>query len=56
MSYLNCKRWKGKKMKTALPKDKNFQIWKDKSPLSIAHRVSLKMLKKIYIQHYSFEL
>jgi len=50
MSYLNCKREKGKKkIKNALPKDINFQIWKHQSPLSIAQHVCYEMLTNFYI-------
>jgi len=32
-----------------LPKDENFQILKNQSPLSIAQRVSFEMLNNFYI-------
>jgi len=44
MNYLNYKHWKGTEIKNALPKDENFQIWKHKSPQSIAPRLSFEML------------
>jgi len=49
MSYLNCKREKGKKIKEALPKYENFQILKHQSPLSIAQHFCYEMLTNFYI-------
>ena len=36
-------------MKNALPKDENFQIWKQQSPLSTTQRVSFAILDNFYI-------